>query len=94
MEPLSASADTTGANANDDNFQSPHQSSLQKLMWKQREARQLQDIFYVTDPPENESPSIEPAPPGIFERLLPGIAPQTIWFGLGAIGLVLLLKQR
>jgi hypothetical protein len=70
-----------------------HRSPLQVLQEKTMKARQATDIFYATDPPEDESPGIEAPPPSLLDRLFPGVAPTTIWLGAGALGFVFLLKS-
>lgn len=92
---MSSVAENTPASDPDaNNFQSPLTfNALGALMKKHQAARQNEDIFYSLDPPEDESPLINQPPPSLLARTLPGVAPGTIWLGLGAIALVWMLKR-
>jgi len=90
-----SASDTIGMRPDSNNFPSPVFSKhpLQLLQEKVREAGKQNDIFYTTNPPEDESPRIEAPPPSLLDRWFPGVAPQTVWLGAGALTLVFLLKS-
>jgi len=90
-----AGTDTVGADPNDNNFPPVMMvSPLARLMAKTREAQRKADIFYSTDPPEDESPEVHVPPPSIVQRLLPGIAPSTVYVGLGTLAFLWLIKRK
>ena len=90
----SVAEQTPTADPDANNFPSPLAfSPLAALMRKHQTARQHEDIFYSLDPPEDESPQITMPQPSLIARTFPGVAPQTIWLGLGALALVWALKN-
>jgi hypothetical protein len=90
-----AGQDTVGAQPDDNNFPAPMtRSPLELLMSKTRESHRQSNIFYTTNPPEDESPQIEPAPPSLVQTWFPGVAPNTIWMGVGALAFLMFIKSQ
>lgn len=83
------------ANPQENNFQSMLiVRSLAKLQGRVIQARNNANIFITTDPPEDLSPVLEARKPSLIERWFPGVEPQTIYLGAGAIAVALLLRSR
>jgi hypothetical protein len=89
-----AGTDTVGATPDDNNFPAPMtRSPLDILMSKTRDAHRQSDIFWTTNPPEDESPQIIAPPPSLIQTWFPGVAPNTIWMGVGALAFLMFLKS-
>jgi len=91
-----AGTDTLGADPNGNNFPSPMTpvSPLALLMAKTREAERRSDIFWTTDPPEDESPEVVQPSPSLVERWFPGVAPGTLYTGAAALAFLWLIRRR
>ena len=81
-------------NPEDNNFQSLLITrSLRALEGKVSQSKRNSDIFFTTDPPEDEAPVMPQAKPSLIDKWFPGISPSTVYLAGGAIAVAILLRS-
>jgi hypothetical protein len=65
----------------------------QRLITLSHNARQNENIFYATDPPENRQPAIQMPPPSIVDRLTPGVPPLIFWGAIALVATIIIRKS-